>query len=58
MRLSGDSIEVQDENLLVVAVIVRFYEEVDGACELVIYLALLFLMVADLIYNTASRCRR
>ena len=58
MRLSGDSIEVQDENLLAVAVILRFYEEVDGACELVIYLALLFLMVADLIYNTASRCRR
>lgn len=58
MRLSGDSIEVQDENLLAVAVILRFYEEVDGACELVIYLALLFIMVADLIYNTPSRCQR
>ena len=58
IRLSGDSIEVQDENLLAAAVILRFYEEVDGACELVIYLALLFIMVADLIYNTPSRCQR
>lgn len=30
MALSGDTTEVQDENLLAAAVILRFYEEYDG----------------------------
>lgn len=30
MALSGDASEVQDENLLAAAVILRFYEELDG----------------------------
>lgn len=30
MSLSGDTREVQDENLLAAAVILRFYEELDG----------------------------
>lgn len=30
MSLSGDEAEVQDEDLLAAAVILRFYEEIDG----------------------------
>lgn len=34
MALSGDETEVQDENLLAAAVILRFYEEIDGTRHL------------------------
>lgn len=37
MSLSGDATEVQDENLLPTAVILRFYEELDGKHYLAIF---------------------
>ena len=33
MALSGDPLEVQDENLLAASVILRFYEELDGRSD-------------------------
>lgn len=34
MALSGDPLEVQDENLLAASVILRFYEELDGRSDI------------------------
>lgn len=39
MSLSGDPTEVQDENLLAAAVILRFYEELDGKCSVTAFLS-------------------